>query len=131
MASVRCSNYNMHHEFCVGYDPIPSESAEADPSGKDPHSPGAKLDSGKPRHALVFGGFANALTEVSKVGTFGAAKYTDDGWKSVEGAQERYLSAAYRHMLAFQRGERLDKDSGLPHLAHAAWNLLAVTELEG
>lgn len=79
----------------------------------------------------MFGGFANAITEVSKVGTFGAAKYTDDGWKSVEGAQERYLSAAYRHMLAFQRGEKLDKESSLPHLAHAAWNLLAVTELEG
>lgn len=105
-------------------------SVESDPTGKGAHEAGAKLDAGKPRHALVFGGFANALDLVSRVGTFGANKYTDNGWKSVENAEDRYLSALYRHLLAHQRGEAVDGDSGLPHLAHAAWNALAILELQ-
>ena len=44
------------------------------------HEPGAKLDSGKIRPSLVLGGFARALAEVSAVGTFGAEKYSDNGW---------------------------------------------------
>lgn len=99
---------------------------ELDPNGLHPNTPGAKLDANKPDCDLVFGGFAKALLEVAKVGTFGAGKYTDNGWKSVPNGIRRYRSAAYRHMLAL---EFLDKDSNLPHLAHAAWNCLAVLEL--
>lgn len=51
--------------------PSASNVGKADPNGIDQHAPGAKLDSGKPRHGLVLGAFANALTEVAKVGTFG------------------------------------------------------------
>ena len=99
---------------------------ELDPNGLSPHIPGAKLDASKPDCDLVFSGFAKALLEVAKVGTFGATKYTDNGWKSVPNGIRRYRSAAYRHLLAL---EFLDKDSNLPHLAHAAWNCLAVLEL--
>lgn len=99
---------------------------ERDPYGIDAHIPGAKLDLGKPNCDLVFGGFANALLEVAKVGTFGAAKYTPHGWKSVSNGVERYRSAAYRHLLT---GRFIDANSGLPHLAHAAWNCLAALEL--
>lgn len=99
---------------------------ESDPNNLSPHTPGAKLDANKPNCDLVFGGFSNALLEVAKVGTFGAAKYTDNGWKSVPNGVSRYRSAAYRHMLA---PNFLDKDSNLPHLAQAAWNCLAALEL--
>jgi len=99
---------------------------ELDPNGLHPNTPGAKLDANKPDCDLVFGGFAKALLEVAKVGTFGAVKYTDNGWKSVPNGIRRYRSAAYRHLLAL---EFLDKDSNLPHLAHAAWNCLAALEL--
>ena len=40
---------------------------------------GVKLDNEKPRMDLVLGGFAKALYEVGRVGTFGADKYSDDG----------------------------------------------------
>ena len=100
--------------------------SESDPNNLSSHTPGAKLDAGKPDCDLVFSGFAKALLEVAKVGTFGAAKYTDNGWKSVPNGIRRYRSAAYRHLLAL---EFLDKDSSLPHLAHAAWNCLAALEL--
>lgn len=93
------------------------------------HEPGAKLDSGKPRVDLVLGDFANALLAVSRVGTHGAEKYTDRGWLSVPNAQERYASAMLRHWMATHSEGVIDPESGLPHLAHAAWNALALCEL--
>lgn len=102
---------------------------EKDPNGIDQHTPGAKLDAGKLRPNLVFTGFANALEQVVKVGTDGAAKYSDDGWKQVENGKERYLDALGRHLLAFQKGEAHDPMSGSHHLAHVAWNALAALEL--
>lgn len=102
---------------------------EADPNGKDPHEPGAKLDVGKNRLGLVLHGFARALWAVGEVGTYGAAKYTPHGWESVPDGEERYLDALYRHQLMEACGETHDPDSGLLHAAHAAWNALARLEL--
>lgn len=99
------------------------------PNGIDQHAPGAKLDNGKPRHGLVLGAFSNALTEVAKVGTFGANKYSDNGWLSVPNGLARYTDAMLRHHFAEAGGEELDEDSGLRHAAHRAWNALAVLEL--
>jgi hypothetical protein len=102
---------------------------ETDPTGKGQHEPGAKVDAGKVRPALVLGGFARALLAVSAVGTFGAAKYTDNGWVSVPKGQERYDDAQMRHWLKEKAGECIDKDSGLEHQAHEAWNALAKLDL--
>jgi Domain of unknown function (DUF5664) len=98
-------------------------------SSIDPHVPGAKLDSGKARLSLVFGNFASALEAVGEVGTFGARKYTDNGWLTVPNGLERYTDALYRHLLAHARGEECDPESGLSHLAHVCWNSLAIAEL--
>lgn len=99
---------------------------ETDPTGKAPHETGAKLDAGKNRLGLVLGGFALALEEVGKVGTYGAnEKYTENGWKDVPNGEKRYLDAKYRHEMAYHRGEINDPVTGIPHLAHAAWNSLA------
>lgn len=102
---------------------------EKDPAGLGQHQPGAKLDAGKPRPALVLGGFARALTAVVAVGTFGAAKYTDMGWVSVDKGVERYDDATLRHWLKEKCGEVIDKDSELEHAAHTAWNALARLDL--
>jgi hypothetical protein len=93
------------------------------------HVSGVKNDAGKYRPGLVLGGFANALLAVSVVGTDGAKKYTDGGWKIVPNGEARYVDAALRHLLDDLRGYKVDSDSGSLHLAHAAWNLLAVIEL--
>lgn len=98
---------------------------ESDPTGKTPHEAGAKLDAGKNRLGLVLGGFALALEEVGKVGTYGAEKYTENGWKDVPNGEKRYLDAKYRHEMAYHRGEITDPVTGIHHLAHAAWNSLA------
>lgn len=103
--------------------------AEFDPTGKDPHSAGAKLDAGKLMAGLVLGDFARALTEVSRVGTFGARKYTPHGWIEVDDGVARYTDAMVRHYLKENSGESYDPDSGLLHAAHLAWNALARLDL--
>ena len=83
------------------------------------------MDQGKTRAALVLQDFGPALLRVADVGTFGAEKYTPHGWLSVPDGEARYLDAAMRHLL--KRGD--DPDSGIDHLAHAAWNILAALTL--
>lgn len=92
------------------------------------HDKGYKDDAIKPSMNLVLAGFARALMEVGKVGTFGAEKYTRNGWKSVEDAKERYSSALLRHYFTEETGEVFDPDSHLYHAAHLAWNALARLE---
>jgi hypothetical protein len=104
--------------------------AEEDPNGINQHDPGAKLDKGKNRVALVLSGFSNAIEEVSKVGTYGAEKYSPNGWEKVDNGLERYDNAMLRHWLAEKRGEESDPDTELLHAAHAAWNSLAYLELK-
>ena len=96
----------------------------------DQHTPGAKLDNGKPRLSLVLGGFSNALQAVGEVGTFGANKYSDNGWLEVKNGLQRYSDAMLRHQFADMAGEDNDQESGLLHAAHSAWNALAVLELK-
>lgn len=100
-----------------------------DPLGKAQHEPGAKLDNGKNRLGLVLGGFSRAVEQVGLVGTFGAQKYSDNGWVEVPDGIRRYSDALLRHLMADLRGEALDRESGLPHLAHAAWCSLAILDL--
>lgn len=101
---------------------------ESTPDGISQHEAGAKLDKGKERLDLVLGAFANALTEVGAVGTFGANKYTDNGWQEVENGSGRYADALLRHYFKHKKGEKIDPDSGLSHLGHLAWNALAILE---
>lgn len=102
---------------------------DSDPRGLSPHDPGAKLDASKIRAGLVVLGFARALEAVSEIGTYGARKYSPNGWVSVPDGVERYTDALLRHLLAESRGEVRDPESNLPHAAHAAWNALARLDL--
>lgn len=102
---------------------------EKDPNGLSPHTKGAKLDAGKNRLSLVLFSFSRALQEVGKVGTYGANKYTPNGWIQVENGIERYSDALLRHLLAEASSEAFDKDTDLLHAAHVAWNALARLDL--
>jgi hypothetical protein len=101
---------------------------EHDPNGIPQHEPGAKLDGGKPRAGLVLKSFSRALAAVSEVGTYGAQKYTPNGWKWVADGVPRYTDAMVRHFLE-EAITDLDDESGLPHSFHVAWNALARLEL--
>jgi hypothetical protein len=102
---------------------------ESDPTGRQPNTPGAKLDAGKaPVLRGVIQYFPRALMAVSEVSAHGAAKYTWKGWEDVPDGIERYGDALARHLVKEAMGP-LDEDSGFLHAAHAAWNALLRLEL--
>ena len=96
----------------------------------DTSAGGMKYDGGKPRMALLFDGCPNALEAVAQVLTFGAQKYAAHSWQTVPEGEERYKSALLRHLTAVGKGEEIDSESNLHHLAHAACNALFILELE-
>jgi len=82
---------------------------------------GRKFDSGKARMGLIP---PYALEAIAEVLTVGAVKYAPDNWKFVEGREWRYLDAMLRHINAHVKGEMLDEETGMHHLAHAACCLM-------
>lgn len=83
-----------------------------------------KLDDGKARYDLIP---AAALDELVAVYTMGAAKYSDRNWE--RGMRwGRVFAAVMRHLWAWWRGQDRDGESGLSHLAHAAWGCFALIE---
>ena len=96
---------------------------------EDLHKPGVKDDKGKPPVGLVFESFPRALLAIADVAGMGAKKYTRGGWQTVENGDTRYTDAMGRHILNKYIDGHNDPESELPHLAHAAWNALAVLEL--
>lgn len=87
---------------------------------------GVKHDAGKLRWTLFP---FSALEEVLRTLSFGAAEYGDENWKQVPAAKERYLNAAFRHLIEHAKGKKTDPKTGLFHVAHAAANMLFLTYL--
>jgi hypothetical protein len=78
-----------------------------------------KYDADKPAIALVPPEF---IEEVAKVFGMGAKKYGLWNWRkdALTTAHSRTYSSVQRHLNAYWKGENIDPESGLPHLAHAA-----------
>ncbi len=83
------------------------------------------LDEGKTalQYILVFKG----LDEVAKVGEFGAKKYGQFNYKAGS-SYMRFLGSCTRHLAAFIRGENVDAESGISHLAHLIYDCLMVLD---
>lgn len=88
---------------------------------KDIPKMGRKFDGEKLRWGLLP---VAQVEEVVKVLTFGAKKYAPGNWMYVPGRRWRYLDAAKRHIAAFEKGEKLDKETSIHTLAHAICCLL-------
>jgi len=88
---------------------------------------GRKNDSGKPDWTLMPW---SALTEVQRVMDYGAKKYDKNNWMYVKRPRPRYLAAMFRHVVAYAKGEQLDPESGLHHLAHAVCCALFIIHFE-
>jgi hypothetical protein len=87
---------------------------------------GLKYDSDKPNMSLLS---SLAIEELSKVLTFGAKKYSDHNWRKGI-STSRLLAAAFRHLFAYLRGEDLDPETGLSHVAHAMCCMMFIIELK-
>ena len=90
-------------------------------------SQGRKFDSEKPKLYLLP---PKSILEVGKVLTYGAEKYDPENWRKLDDLQNRYTSAALRHVFAHIDGEENDEETGLSHLAHAMCCLLFKLEDE-
>lgn len=66
-----------------------------------------------------------AVLQVSEVYAFGATKYADHNWRKGYAWSLSY-AAMLRHLAAFWGGEDHDPESGLPHVAHAGFHMLAL-----
>lgn len=107
-----------------GWEADVAHSQGCDPTGLDQHAKGAKLDAGKLRwHLLPM----SVIEGVVRIMTFGAEKYTEDGWKEVPQGIDRYFSAMMRHWAAIKKGETTDPESGLPHYYHFMCNAMFLT----
>lgn len=92
--------------------------------GRQDYMEGLKNDQDKSRLDLIP---SHAIEEVGQVMGFGARKYGEHNY--LNGMDWlRLVGAIQRHTNAWTRGEDLDPESGLNHLAHAASSALMLLE---
>ena len=105
---------------------VRTEEEEKDILNAQKEGYGSKFDIGKQRYDLLP---PFPLDEVVKVYTYGAQKYgPNNWWRGMNWGQ--IFAAMVRHTWAWQRGEKLDKESGIHHLAHVAWGCFTLIEYE-
>jgi deoxycytidylate deaminase len=78
-----------------------------------------KFDVGKLRYSLVP---PTAIKAMAEALTYGAKKYKPNNWQKCEDPV-KYVDALYRHLEAYRSGEKIDSESGLPHLSLAMTNI--------
>jgi hypothetical protein len=81
---------------------------------------GKKNDKNKLRWDLLP---IEAVEKIVEIVTHGFEKYGENNWKELENPEGRYYAALMRHLVAWRKGEKIDKDSGLSHLAHVGCNV--------
>lgn len=79
-----------------------------------------KDDNNKIRLELLDFRFVEGIGEIL---TMGAKKYEANNWQKAEDAS-RYEGALLRHLAAYMKGEKVDPESGLPHVYHMGCNLM-------
>lgn len=85
---------------------------------------GVKHDSGKARMDLLS---PYALEQIAQVMTAGAKKYGDNNWRGGL-LWSRVFGALMRHAWAYWRGEDLDAETGINHLAHCGCCIMFLLE---
>lgn len=84
---------------------------------------GARYNTGKPDFSLIP---LSTMEDEARVWMYGQQKYA--AWNWAKGMPwSAVFASLMRHMAAWQRGEEVDAESGLPHLAHAMCNLRMLT----
>lgn len=83
---------------------------------------GLRYDAGKNRLELIPPEWE---WELGRVLTAGATKYADRNWE--RGMEwSKVVGPLRRHLNRFLRGQQRDGETGAHHLAHVAWNALAL-----
>lgn len=66
------------------------------------------------------------IEDLVKVYTAGAKKYAPNNWQKLDNGYQRYKAALFRHLLAYEKGEKIDPDTKCMHLAQVVWNAVAM-----
>lgn len=124
---------NNREQYMAYLNAIPREQRMKETTADDPgkiEAGAIKYDAGKsPIFRGLINYFPRACEQVASVSAFGATKYSWMGWRSVDEGHGRYSDALVRHLTSEGKGEVEDRDSGLLHAAHVAWNAMARLEL--
>ena len=64
------------------------------------------------------------IEEVAKVLKYGTDKYEANSWKKIDNPIYRTQGSVMRHFNEYLKGNIIDPESGLPHLAHCASQLM-------
>jgi len=85
---------------------------------------GVKFDNDKERFDLLP---SAPLIKLAQIYTFGAKKYDD---RNMEKGMKwgRVFAAIMRHLWKWWGGEENDQESGMSHLAHAAWGCFTLLD---
>lgn len=107
-----------------------SASAGVSPAAGTIDQGKARQNAGKPPLHLVA---LDGLTLVAWVSAFGAAKYSERGWEQAAAdgvfSWSDCVRALLSHTAKLMAGQRLDSESGLPHVGHICWNALALCSM--
>lgn len=80
-----------------------------------------KYDKDKVRMDLVP---LECVESIAKVLMYGAKKYADNSWQDLPDFWKRYKAALLRHLTALDKGELIDKESGLYHIDQVLTNAM-------
>ena len=105
---------------------ITSTSAPSEGPSVQADSGGLRYDTGKLRLDLIPPEWIEALAAVL---TVGAVKYAPRNWEKGM-AWSKVYGPLMRHVLAWLKGERDDSETKQAHMAHVAWNALALMVYE-
>lgn len=83
---------------------------------------GLRYNEGKLRYDLLE---PYAIEQLVKIFTMGSKKYAPNNWLKGLPWMD-VISSLKRHLAEFEKGEDFDKESQLLHMAHVAWNAMAV-----
>lgn len=83
---------------------------------------GMRFNNDKIRYDLLE---PHAIEELVKIFTFGSRKYAPNNW--LKGLSWTQVNASLkRHLAQWEKGEDRDQETQLLHMAHVAWNALAI-----
>lgn len=66
------------------------------------------------------------IEEIVKVYHAGAKKYGENTWQNLPDGYNRYKGAMFRHLVAHEKGEIVDTETGVYHLSAVVWNAIAM-----
>ena len=70
------------------------------------------------------------VEDLVAVYTAGAKKYGPNRWQHLPDGIQRYKAALLRHLVEWEKGNKIDEETMCYHLAQVAWNAISMLHLD-